>query len=84
MYFINSKPSYDHLLNFIPVLIPDFNNPFPLTGTGMKNFWNGNWNEKIIPNFRERESEAGIPRNGREREFPLTPVPKREFARCAK
>ena len=45
---------------------------------------NGNGNEKIIPNFRERESEAGIPGNGREREFPLTPVPKREFARCAK
>ena len=35
----------------------------------------GNGNEKIIPNFRERESEAGIPGNGREREFPLTPAP---------
>ena len=32
-------------------------------------FGNGNGNEKIIPNFRERESEAGIPGNGREREF---------------
>ena len=91
MYFINSKPSYYHLLNSIPVLIPDFNNPFPVTGTGMENcipkFWererkiafptfgNGNGNEKIIPNFREREWEAGIPGNGREREFPLTPAP---------
>ena len=36
-------------------------------------FGNGNGNEKIIPNFREREWEAGIPGNGREREFPLTP-----------
>ena len=40
--------------------------PFPT-------FWNGNGNEKIIPNFREREWEAGIPGNGREREFLLTP-----------
>ena len=30
-------------------------------------------NEKTIPNFREREWEASIPGNGREREFPLTP-----------
>ena len=37
-------------------------------------FGNGNGNEKIIPNFRERESEAGIPGNGREREFSLSPV----------
>ena len=37
-------------------------------------FGNGNGNEKIIPNFREREWEVGIPGNGREREFPLTPV----------
>ena len=92
MYFINSKPSYYHLLNSIPVLIPDFNNPFPVTGTGMENcipkFWerererkivfptfgNGNGNEKIIPNFREQEWEAGIPGNGRKREFPLTPA----------
>ena len=53
--------------------IPDIDNPFPVTGTGMENcipkFWererewklafptfgNGNGNEKIIPNFRERE-----------------------------
>ena len=64
--------------------------PIPEKGTGMKNcipnFWereweivfptfgNGNGNEKSIPNFREREWEAGIPGNGREREFPLTPV----------
>ena len=40
--------------------------PFPT-------FWNGNGNEKIIPNFREREWEAGIPGNVREPEFPLTP-----------
>ena len=44
MYFINSKPSYYHLLNSIPVLIPDFNNPFPVTGT-----------ENCIPKFWERE-----------------------------
>ena len=73
-------------------LIPDFDNPFPVMGTGMENcipnFWdreweskiafpnvgNGNGNEKLIPNFREREWKAGIPGNGREREFPLTPV----------
>jgi len=38
-------------------------------------FGNGNGNEKIIPNFCERESEAGIPGNCRERELPLTPAP---------
>ena len=36
-------------------------------------FGNGNGNEKSIPNFREREWEAGIPGNGQEREFLLTP-----------
>ena len=36
-------------------------------------FGNGNGNEKLIPKFWEREWEAGIPGNGREREFPLTP-----------
>ena len=36
-------------------------------------FSNGNGNEKLIPKFWEREREAGIPGNGREREFPLTP-----------
>ena len=51
MYFINSKPSYYHLLNSIPVLIPDFNNPFPVTGTGMEN---------CIPKFWERERERKI------------------------
>ena len=40
--------------------------PFPTFG-------NRNGNEKIIPNFREREWDAGIPGNCREREFPLTP-----------
>ena len=35
-------------------------------------FGNGKGNEKIIPNFREREWEASIPGNGREREFSLT------------
>ena len=92
MYFISSKPSFSHLLNLIPVLIPDFDSPFPVTGTGMENcipkFWerereskkafptfgNGNGNEKLIPKRWERESEARIPENGREREFPLTPV----------
>ena len=91
MYFISWNPSFSHLLHSIPVLIPDSDNPFPVTGTGIQNcipkFWererewkiafptfgNGNGNEKIIPNFREREWEAGIPGNGREREFPLTP-----------
>ena len=83
------QPSYSQLKYSIPVLIPDFDNPFPVTGTGMENcilkFWEreweweitfptfGNGNEKIIPNFREREWEASIPGNGREREFPLTP-----------
>ena len=33
----------------------------------------GNGNEKLIPKLWERESEARIPKNGREREFPLTP-----------
>ena len=33
----------------------------------------GNGNEKLIPKVWEREWEAGIPGNGREREFPLTP-----------
>ena len=92
MFLISWNPSFSHLLHSIPVLIPDSDNPFPVTGTGIQNcipkFWererewkiafptfgNGNGNEKIIPNFREREWEAGIPRNGWEREFPLTPV----------
>ena len=34
----------------------------------------GNGNEKLIPKLWEREWEAGIPGNGREREFPLTPA----------
>ena len=37
-------------------------------------FGNGNGNEKLIPKLWERESEARIPENGREREFPLTPA----------
>ena len=37
-------------------------------------FGNGNGNEKLIPKLWERELEARIPENGREREFPLTPV----------
>ena len=41
--------------------------PFPTLG-------DGNGNEKISPNFRERECEAGIPGNGREWDFPLIPV----------
>ena len=91
MYFISVKPSYSQLVYSIPVLIPNFDSPFPVTGTGMENcipkFWerewempfstfgNGNGNEKIIPNFWEREWEAGISGNGREWEFPLTPAP---------
>ena len=39
-------------------------------------FGNGNGNEKLIPKLWEREWEAGIPGNGREREFPLTPAPQ--------
>ena len=35
-------------------------------------FGNGNGNEKLIPKLWEWESEARIPENGREREFPLT------------
>ena len=34
MYFISVKPSYSQLLYSIPVLIPDFDSPFPVTGTG--------------------------------------------------
>ena len=36
-------------------------------------FGNGNGNEKLIPKLWEREWEEGIPGNGREWEFPLTP-----------
>ena len=36
-------------------------------------FGNGNGNERIIPNFWEREWDVGTPGNGREREFLLTP-----------
>ena len=38
--------------------------------------------ENSIHNFRERELEAGIPGNDREREFPLTPATMR-IAQCA-
>ena len=92
MYIISVKPPISRLLYSIPVLIPDFDNPFPVTGTGMENcipkFWereskkafptfgNGNGNEKLIPKLWERESEARIPENGWEREFPLTPDSK--------
>ena len=44
----------------------EWKNSFPTFG-------NGNGNEKLIPKLWEREWEAGIPGNGREREFPLTP-----------
>ena len=37
-------------------------------------FGNGKVMKRSILIFRERESEAFIPRNGREREFLLTPV----------
>ena len=36
-------------------------------------FGNGKGMKKSFPIIRERESEAFILRNGREREFPLTP-----------
>ena len=87
---VRENVPYYHLLNSIPVLIPDFDNPFPVTGTGMENcipqFWEREqeWKEhsqllgtgtgmKKSSIFLEREWEAGIPRNGREREFSLTP-----------
>ena len=38
------------------------------------NYWEREWEWKN--HFRERESEAGIPGNGPEREFPLTPDPE--------
>ena len=54
---------------------------FPNYGNGNGNkkkafptFGNGNRNEKLIPKLWERESEARIPENGRERAFPLTPA----------
>ena len=54
--------------------------PFPEfgNGKGMKKktfpkFGNGKGMKKSIPIIRERESEAFILGNGREREFPLTP-----------
>ena len=58
--------------------------PFPIYGiyanaNGSGKFysrlsWTGMEVENSIPDFRERECEAGIPKNGREREFPLTSV----------
>ena len=47
--------------------------PIPEKGMGMKN---------CIPNFWEWEWEAGIPGNGREREFPLIPDPSHSSYRC--
>ena len=48
-------------------------------GKGIKNlfpkFGNGKGMKKSIPMIRERESEAFILGNGRDREFLLTPVP---------
>ena len=46
------------------------------TGVSGNDFWgfgNGKGMKKSIPMIRERESEAFILGNGREREFPLTP-----------
>ena len=47
------------------------------TGTGIEKAFPtfGNGNEKLIPKLWERESEARIPKNGRKREFLLTPEP---------
>ena len=50
-------------------------------GTSFPTFGNGNGNEKNIPNFREREWEASIPGNGREREF--LPLPRQQSATFA-
>ena len=67
MYFIRVKPFYSQLLYSIPVLIPDFDSPFPVTGTGMEN---------CIPKFweRERESKKAFPTfgngNGNEKIIP--------------
>ena len=48
-----------------------------ILGTGIEKafptFRNRNGNEKLIPKRWERESEARIPENGGEREFPLIP-----------
>ena len=46
--FYQLKALFSHLLNSIPVLIPNFENQFPVTGTGMEN---------CIPKFWEREWE---------------------------
>ena len=53
--------------------IPIFGTPFPSQKRDRE--WKisfptfGDENEKFIPNFRERELEASIPENGRERKF---------------
>ena len=47
-------------------------NPFP-------KFGNGKGMKKSILKVRERESEASILGNDREREFPLTPAPLPNF-----
>ena len=43
MYIISVKPPISRLLYSIPVLIPDFDSPFQVTGMGMENcilkFW---------------------------------------------
>ena len=53
----------------------EWKNSFPTFG-------NGNGNEKLIPKHWEWEWEAGIPGNGREREFPLIPDPSHSSYRC--
>ena len=74
MYFISWNPSFSHLLHSIPVLIPDSDNPFPVTGTGI---------QICIPKFWEREREwknhsqnSGTGMGGRySREWPGTGIP---------
>ena len=53
--------------------IPEFREREWESKIAFPTFGNGNGNEKIIPELWEWE--AGIPGNGREREFPLTPAP---------
>ena len=77
---------------------PDFDVPFPVTGTGMTNsnpiFGNGNGNENSIKfhsHFREREWEWKIPFptfgtgiGGRySREFPGSGIPAHPCSQCA-
>ena len=55
-------------------LIPDFDNPFPVMGTGMENcipnFWDREWESKIaFPNFGNGNGNEKLIPNFREREW---------------